>query len=1019
MQSIWSLWTSTGSKRATPRTSVSGSSQRCVIVTSSRALALICSDIQLQIRDDEQHRQAFYRTEIGKYALGEALTDDQLLRLCIERGDENGTVKLLVSESQASLHEPSHESSQPSPTVDTVPPPVLPPFAQNYAPLKPQRRYSRSRRDSLSSTSERQPPDPSAGYEASVSDDLDMGDREPRRPPLRPSPPQQYPLRPQPLPPRPPSPPTYGRSQSPGGGVVSPDRGPAQPYHSPVSLRPERPRGSALPIVPGQVASPDVTRFYDAGPLNVPLQRGVHIRSGSDAAADRERTLQAAEQVQDHPSYRRQRGGDDKERESPDKARSPQSLTRDRIAGPLRRAKNTMREQRVESTWQMVAPNGPISENGRGRPSPVQDSHVSPSRPHVLGSPYSQLQIPRPPHIPVPPAPSDGRSHGKSSRSQKMVPIPMSYVVRYKDAGGRDGKDSMPQSPPRQIYGLNPAKSMGDLRSIFNARDTTLRRTQDLPVSASQRPSTAERANASEHSIPIRHEHAVSETNIAKSYEGPRGPLASPTGPHHVPRPTGPPNYPPPPPPPQAAPQAFVGYAASAQDPYPRPHSALDNDSNTSTIPHYQSGRAIQSPNVDHLSPDAIYRPLNPIPSHSHSTSSSYREDAYHPVPSFGPRPQPRSDRSHIEAYGLTLGTVSRGGRTPPRSPITSKPPGNDVKEQEHKPLVEAAEPVRRTLSSLPLQEDETPSSTESTIRREDVSRLLDMFEQSGTGSSSATIVPNFSHGPNSATRTHTPPRSFDTSPLYPTQSSISTGTLISVNSDDDSDLWAKPPPKPSNSQINRPVLPPIDTDSSPDSQNEPLPPRDSSKIPVNFPPPPGYIPDTPPLRSSRRNNTSAKKLQDQRISRFDNNFEVTWAPRPPPEEVFERLEEYFPEHDIDEPVIDMPSGGTSPTSAEPNQPLPMEKQKFRHKKSIRLVAEEHKRRIDRRSRMEPAANANNTLRKRNTKLWGSRLEEVPTHDQALLPTTAGPPSDNSPGTAKRKSRCDQFLGVRSDLYCP
>ncbi|KAI0094930.1 Pkinase-domain-containing protein [Irpex rosettiformis] len=255
-------------------------------------------------------------------------------------------------------------------------------------------------------------------------------------------------------------------------------------------------------------------------------------------------------------------------------------------------------------------------------------------------------------------------------------------------------------------------------------------------------------------------------------------------------------------------------------------------------------------------------------------------------------------------------------------------------------------------------------------------------------------------------TRTPTPPKSFDPSPLVPSQSCSSVGTLISVNSDDsDSEIWAKPPPKLPSSHNNRPVLAPIDTDSSPGSQTQPLP-RDNSKIPV-----PGYIPDTPPLRNTRRNNVNAKKLQDQRISRFDNNFEVTWAPRPPPEEVFERLEEYFPEHDIDEPVIDMPSGGTSPTSAEPNQPLPVEKQKFRHKKSIRLVAEEHKKRIDRRSRMEPAANANNTLRKRNTKLWGSRLEEVPTHDQALLPTSAGTPSDSSPGTAK-----PIFRWVRGEL---
>lgn len=904
------------------------------------------------------------------------------MKLCIERGDENGTVKLLVSESQAPLHEPSHESGHPSPTSDTIPPPVLPPF--DYAPLRP-RKYSKSRRDSLSSTSERQPPDPSAGYDASVSDDLDAVDREPRRLTQRPLPQQSYALRSQPLHP------VYGQSQSPDG-ILSPDRGPAQPYHSPVSLRPERPRGSALPIPPGQVMSPEVPRFNDSVSVGSQLQRGVHIRSGSDAAADRERASQTT--VQDHIPYRRSpRDVDDKEREGSEKARSPRT-------GPLRRGgKNTVRD----STWQMVSPNGPVSENGRG-------PHLSPSRQHLLATPYTQLQIPRPPHVPIPPVPSDSRPHGKSSRAQKL--IPPNYVIRYKDAGGRDPREGTPQSPPRQTYGLNAAKSMGDLRGMFNAQNSPFaRRAPNLPVSSSQRPGTAERSTTVE-SIPIRHEHAVSETSIAKSYEGTRGPLPSPTAPHIPARPSGPPNYPLPPPPSVSSP-AFVGYAVPNQEPYPRPHSSLGNDPSASSTSLYQPSRPTLSPNSDHLSPDTTYRPLVPVPSHTHSASSSYR-DEYHPVPSFGPRPQPRSDRSHLEAYGLTSGTSSRGTRTPPRSPVTSKPPGSDVREPIQKPAVEAAGPVRRTLSSLPLQEDETPSSTESTIRREDMSRFMDMLENSGSGSGPPTIVPQ-RPPPSSTTdtRTPTPPKSFDPSTHFPSHSSV--GTLISVNSDDsDSDaggtIWAKAPPKLPINHTNRPVLPPIDTDSSPGSQNQPLP-RDNSKIPVNFPPPPAYVPDTPPLRAPRRNNVNAKKLQDQRISRFDNNFEVTWAPRPPPEEVFERLEEYFPEHDIDEPVIDMPSGGTSPTSAEPNQPLPVEKQKFRHKKSIRLVAEEHKKRIDRRSRMEPAANANNALRKRNTKLWGSRLEEVPTHDQAMLPTQPGSASDSSPGTAKREYLYD-FLNI-------
>ncbi|KIP12516.1 hypothetical protein PHLGIDRAFT_81740 [Phlebiopsis gigantea 11061_1 CR5-6] len=217
-----------------------------------------------------------------------------------------------------------------------------------------------------------------------------------------------------------------------------------------------------------------------------------------------------------------------------------------------------------------------------------------------------------------------------------------------------------------------------------------------------------------------------------------------------------------------------------------------------------------------------------------------------------------------------------------------------------------------------------------------------------------------------------------------------------SVHSDDtDSEagtIWAKAPPKLGNPS--RPVLTPIDTDSSPSSKPIPLAPE--------RPPIPSYIPDTLPARRLIRSRAiTGKNLKDQRTSRFDNNFDFTWAPRPPPEEVLQRLEEYFPEHDVDEPVIDAPSGGTSPTSttADPGPNFVAER-RARHKKSIRVVASARSR-IDRTSHMEPTSStAGAALRKRNTKLWGSRVEEVPTHDQALQkPLSTG--SEGSPGPAK------------------
>ncbi|KAF8922634.1 kinase-like domain-containing protein [Mucidula mucida] len=142
-----------------------------------------------------------------------------------------------------------------------------------------------------------------------------------------------------------------------------------------------------------------------------------------------------------------------------------------------------------------------------------------------------------------------------------------------------------------------------------------------------------------------------------------------------------------------------------------------------------------------------------------------------------------------------------------------------------------------------------------------------------------------------------------------------------------------------------------------------------------------------------------------------------SWAPRPPPEDVYERLEEFFPEHDLDKPVIEANSGGTSPTAGEvlpppptpedtiiPLPPVPSvhERTRMRGKKSIRHVAEEHKRRINRISGQDPASYNASVLRKRSTKLWGSRLEEVtPAQAKANLGNSLPDSPSGGPTTFK------------------
>jgi mitogen-activated protein kinase kinase kinase len=173
-------------------------------------------------------------------------------------------------------------------------------------------------------------------------------------------------------------------------------------------------------------------------------------------------------------------------------------------------------------------------------------------------------------------------------------------------------------------------------------------------------------------------------------------------------------------------------------------------------------------------------------------------------------------------------------------------------------------------------------------------------------------------------------------------------------------------------------------------------------------------------------------------VSTFaDDRNNSHWTPRPPPEDVYDRLEDFFPEHDLDKPVIEANSGGNSPTNPEPVQPLPpppstsaamatqiqqQERARLRStKKSIRIVAEEHKRRInDRLSKVDFSYNNNNAmLRKRNTKLWGSRLEEVNTMQMRGTPPGTIPESPSGGPSKQLLLLVKLFVGIDTPLQLP
>ncbi|TCD66570.1 hypothetical protein EIP91_001238 [Steccherinum ochraceum] len=133
-------------------------------------------------------------------------------------------------------------------------------------------------------------------------------------------------------------------------------------------------------------------------------------------------------------------------------------------------------------------------------------------------------------------------------------------------------------------------------------------------------------------------------------------------------------------------------------------------------------------------------------------------------------------------------------------------------------------------------------------------------------------------------------------------------------------------------------------------------------------------------------------------VASGDNDSNNTWALRPSPHEVFNNLRDYFPEHDVDKPAIEAASDSTSPKLAKSTYliPLPDNERRIVHNKFIRVAAAEHKQQVDRTPRMEPAVQA--SVRKRNTTLWGSRLEEITSEKANEDMTSLSTPAEASPG---------------------
>jgi mitogen-activated protein kinase kinase kinase len=339
-----------------------------------------------------------------------------------------------------------------------------------------------------------------------------------------------------------------------------------------------------------------------------------------------------------------------------------------------------------------------------------------------------------------------------------------------------------------------------------------------------------------------------------------------------------------------------------------------------------------------------------------------------------------------------------------------------------------------------PTQEADGDDSI-GTLKADEHSYLVPMI--SGSFSSEGTLKPGVSSSrggssEGSSTLQSTAPLNVSKSPENHSKSIVDSidpysGTFVEDDYDDEDDededegtnLWKMPLKQPAAEPARegkRPVLS-VDTEGSKrlgiyDNSNrdyQQLLPGATQNILNNLPNPSSFPTPTQRTRKPAANGS-------KRDSEFIKKSVQTWAFRPPPEDMYENLDVYFPAHDLDKPVIEATSGGSSPTAAEPSSSegtLPANRTtntgiRSRHKKSIRNVAAEHKRKIDRSSRAD-SASTNDMLRRRNTKLWGSKVEEVtPYQARTGIPPVPESPTVDNP----TRKYSDSFLQLMCANFC-
>ena len=954
----------------------------------------------------------------------------------------------LVANSSAVVHERNQSSPAVSPTVNSIQPPVLIPSGNSAYHRPHPRPRSNSRHGSVSSASER--PDAMNGFDISPSDDQNGADAESHRSTLRP-PPKPYAVSSQNL--VPPSPrgsrrPTEPRNGSPARSharahspFLSPDRsGPHSPdlrrgRPSPYTMQPQ-PRA----IQPSPERSRPVCddRLSSGAPGTSP-----HGRLGSDGPAERERPEGDVPRVVDDRTPTKQRkcttGIKDAEpsklskepswvmvergQEStrlPRVGREPKSSPRYPPSGSA--LSRTHGIPHIPRQQPPPPPGGDREQRGSGRQAvphgwavqwkPASGDPSSPGPQYNLKMAKSMdnlrdkgaislLNQGRSRPGPVPPLPSTPSS-GNLSQSKDVTHISQAVNV-----------DSVGSSSQREVIipPSDPPKSQADpTRPLLRTSPTNTRPIRPLPQQAQGQ--------------------SVPEVAVTAALSLPRLPFPQ-SPPSGLSTPTG----------------STPGLLPTQADPIPRPRSVLDEELTFSPAPPPHTLRLPRPVDSSVFSEplqesDVLRSPL-PLPQVPRFPPRQLppplaREDsvpltATRALPIPGRTPAMDDRPPDARSGSMIDGTSTSANRTPPRSPISPRSPWMESWGQsQSRDLIDFNKPAEQTI----MQDDNTLRA---------IKHLLD--GQSSSDEATMTMKPktfvlppippppplqpirNIGYVPPPPPLPKPPSAPISLSPTQSNNSIYSPAPLTPDSQPSDQDgsdseagtLWQKPmieedslAERPKSASRGPPLTVKIEEQfgGSPVQASQMKSSISSggglTLIPNNFPPPPKHPPPSPPLPHwGARTPTSRHPRGEQ--SKSEGTFQdSSWASRPNPEEVLNRLEVFFPDHDLDKPVIEASSGGTSPTAADyPPAPLPYNgksaDKRTRHKKSIRVVAEEHNLRQDRTSRMQ-SSSAANVFRKRSTKLWDSRVEEVtPGQIMSGMPPIPDSPSASGPGTSAPK----------------